>query len=90
MVDAWCEKLGIDLLASQLQVTTDRVTGRRLRVCDGAEKAKMIQERYELTRYEAIYGYGDSPSDREMLALADHSYFRPFRKNGRPSAGESV
>ena len=54
-----------------------RLTGRyRGADCSGAEKARRIKERYDLTRYPIVYAYGDTEEDREMLALAHERYYR--------------
>jgi phosphoserine phosphatase len=44
--------------------------------CVGNEKARCIRERYDLDEYAAVYAYGDTHEDDEMLAMADHGYFR--------------
>jgi phosphoserine phosphatase len=38
-----------------------------------------IKENYKLEKYNKIYGYGDSSGDKDLLALADESFYKPFR-----------
>ncbi len=44
--------------------------------CTGAEKARRVRERYDLSRYPVVYAYGDTPEDYELLRLASKRYFR--------------
>jgi phosphatidylglycerophosphatase C len=46
--------------------------------CRRQEKVKRLQELLgDLGAYR-IYAYGDSAGDKEMLAVADYGYYRPF------------
>jgi phosphatidylglycerophosphatase C len=68
----WCDRNGLDLLATQLEVADGRLTGRLgTKNCYGPEKVRRIKAAYNLEEFSKIYAYGDSPGDREMLALAD-------------------
>ncbi|MGA9756683.1 MAG: HAD-IB family hydrolase [Desulfobaccales bacterium] len=68
----WCGRNGLDLLATQLEVAEGRLTGRLgTKNCYGPEKVRRIKAAYNLEEFSRIYAYGDSPGDREMLALAD-------------------
>ena len=76
----WCEKNKLELLATKLEVINNKITGRFLtKNCHGAEKVNRITEAYILSDYNYIYAYGDSSGDKEMLALADESFYKPFR-----------
>jgi len=56
------------------------VTGKLLtKNCYGIEKANRVKEIYDLSHYERIYAYGDSTGDTELLALANESFYKPFR-----------
>lgn len=44
--------------------------------CYGLEKAKRVQP--WINKNSEIYAYGDSRGDKEILALADHSFYRCF------------
>lgn len=73
----WCRQHGLELLCSRLQAIDGVLSGRYLGAqCVGKEKARRIRERYDLHDYAAVYAYGDTHEDDEMLALADHRYFR--------------
>jgi phosphatidylglycerophosphatase C len=76
-LQAWCEAQGIDLIATRLEVRKGRITGRfSTRNCSGQEKVRRIEERYDLTKFDRIYAYGDNPADRPMLRLAHEKYYR--------------
>jgi HAD superfamily hydrolase (TIGR01490 family) len=73
----WCEKNNVDLIATQLEVIDNKMTGKfSSKNCYGAEKARRINEQYDLSIYQTIYAYGDSSGDKEMLALADITYYK--------------
>ena len=76
----WCDKNGLDLIGTQLEIEDNRVTGKLLsKNCYGKEKANRIRERYDLNSFDFIYSYGDSRGDKEMLELAQEKYYKPFR-----------
>jgi HAD superfamily hydrolase (TIGR01490 family) len=76
----WCDKNDLDLIATKLQIKDGIVTGKFLaKNCYGIEKANRVQERYNLGGYDHIYAYGDSCGDKELLELADESFYKPFR-----------
>lgn len=76
-VQPWCERAGVDCIATELEELRGRLTGRYLGgECTGAEKATRIRQRYDLRQYRDIYAYGDTSEDREMLALANRRYYR--------------
>lgn len=76
----WCDKYEIDLLSTELEVIDNKLTGKfSTKNCYGAEKEKRVREVYDLSKYELIYAYGDSSGDKELLALADEHYYKPFR-----------
>ncbi|MBE0499614.1 MAG: HAD family hydrolase [Campylobacterales bacterium] len=75
----WCEKNGLELIATKLEIKDDEITGKLLtKNCYGIEKANRIREQYDLARYNYIYAYGDSRGDREMLELADEKFYKIF------------
>ena len=77
----WCESLGIQLIATQLEVREAKLTGKIAGSnCYGPEKAVRIQGCIDLSQYDKIYGYGDSRGDREMLALAHFPHYRYFKQ----------
>jgi phosphatidylglycerophosphatase C len=79
-VKPWCDKNDLDLIATKIETKDGIVTGKFLtKNCYGREKANRIQERYNLSKYEYIYAYGDTRGDKELLELADESFYKPFR-----------
>lgn len=75
----WCEKNGYELLATKLEYKNNVVSGRFLtKNCYGKEKVNRIKEQYNLNDFEYIYAYGDSRGDKEMLELANESYYKVF------------
>lgn len=76
----WCDNHNIDLIATRLEVQDGKLTGKfATKNCYGIEKINRIKERYDLSKYDYIYAYGDSSGDKEMLNLAHKSYYKPFR-----------
>jgi phosphatidylglycerophosphatase C len=79
-VGPWCKQNGLICLATQLEVNNDKITGSFLgRNCFGEEKANRIRQHFQLNDFEEIIAYGDSSGDLEMLALAHHKFYKPFR-----------
>lgn len=73
----WCHTRGLELICSELEVRAGVCTGRyRGGDCSGPEKARRVLERCELRNYEQVFAYGDTPEDRELLALAQRRFFR--------------
>ncbi|MCT7466712.1 HAD-IB family hydrolase [Aliarcobacter cryaerophilus] len=76
----WCEKNGLELIATKLEIKDDIVTGKLLsKNCYGVEKVNRIKELYNLEKYDYIYAYGDSSGDKQMLELAHEKFYKPFR-----------
>ena len=77
----WCEKNGFLLIASRLEVSEGRITGKLAGLnCHGDEKVRRIKEKYYLSAFEKIYAYGDTKGDLPMLKLAHESFYKPFRE----------
>lgn len=77
---AWAQQNGMECVASKMEVKQGKITGRLDGFnCYGPEKARRIKLVADLAQYEQIYAYGDSSGDREMLALATHPFYKPFR-----------
>lgn len=75
----WCERHGIELIATRLEVKNNKLTGEfSTKNCHGKEKVNRIKSKYKLSEYEVIYAYGDSPGDRDMLKIAHKRYYRYF------------
>lgn len=78
----WCDENSLELIATQIEMKNGIVTGKLLtKNCYGIEKANRIHQTYNLNHYDYIYAYGDSQGDKELLELADESFYKPFRDN---------
>ena len=76
----WCDENHLDLIATKLEIKDGVVTGKfSTKNCYGIEKANRVHESYKLSDYDYIYAYGDSRGDKELLALANESFYKPFR-----------
>lgn len=76
----WCEKNNIELISTELEISDNRLTGKfSTKNCYGIEKENRVNEVYDLNEYDYIYAYGDSRGDKELLALADENFYKPFR-----------
>lgn len=79
------EELGVDfVIATELEIGIDRrATGRLIDGnCRGPEKSRRLKRWLEENRLEsaALYAYGDSEGDRELLAMSDHPHYLGKRK----------
>lgn len=73
----WCQKLGIDLICTELESANGILTGNYLGGdCSSLEKAIRVKQCYLLEDYDNIYAYGDTPEDNEMLALANKRLYQ--------------
>ena len=67
----WCDARGIGLMCTELEseegILTGRLSGPH---CDGENKARLVRERLDLTRFDRVFAYGNGSGDRAMLALA--------------------
>jgi phosphoserine phosphatase len=68
------------VLGTQVEVIDGKLTGRFLsKNCYGQEKVNRILSLYPNRQEYNLTAYGDSRGDKEMLAFADESHFKPFR-----------
>jgi len=73
----WCSELGIGLICAELEAAGGVLTGRYVEGdCCGAEKARRVRARYDLSRYSTVFAYGDTDEDAELLQLANRRFFR--------------
>jgi HAD superfamily hydrolase (TIGR01490 family) len=76
----WCDTHNIHLIATQLEIVDNRVTGKLSSPnCKGPEKVRRIKELFQLENYSYIYAYGNSSGDKEMLELANEPYMNNFK-----------
>ncbi|EPF80269.1 phosphoserine phosphatase [Acinetobacter gyllenbergii] len=70
-----CEFLNIELICTQTEIKDGLLTGRyRSEDCSREQKKLRILQQYNLADYQAIYAYGNSEEDLDMLSLADYPY----------------
>ncbi|NNP68790.1 HAD-IB family hydrolase [Acinetobacter sp. Ac_5812] len=70
-----CEFLNIELICTQTEIKNGLLTGRyRSEDCSREQKKLRILQQYNLADYQAIYAYGNSEEDLDMLSLADYPY----------------
>lgn len=76
----WANKYGIEtVLATGLQLDHQIITGNFLtKNCHGPEKVIRLLAAYADRDSYTLYAYGDSNGDRELLAAADHPFYRKF------------
>ena len=76
----WTDSLDVKLISTILETKNGKITGRiQGKNCHGEEKVRRISALYDLTQYDEIYCYGDSPGDKPMLSLGTASFYKPFR-----------
>lgn len=78
-VQPWALKAGFDdVIASRLETVGEgRITGNLLgENCFGIEKVRRLEALLGPRSGYTLYAYGDSRGDRELLAAADHGYYR--------------
>ena len=81
-IDNWVQPFfpQVKVVGSQIEVIDGKLTGRFLsKNCYGQEKVNRILSLYPNRQDYHLTAYGDSRGDKEMLAFADESHFKPFR-----------
>lgn len=84
-LDFWlqpfADELQMKLIATQLAFTDEQFLGQFLgKNCKGPEKVRRIQQAVNLKEYDEIIAFGNSDGDKEMLAIATETHYKPFRK----------
>jgi HAD superfamily hydrolase (TIGR01490 family) len=75
----WCRVQKVNLISTEIESQNEILTGQfRTPNCHGSEKVKRLKERFDFSRIDYIYAYGNSSGDKDMLALADEKYYRYF------------
>ncbi len=83
-VENWVSPLAVqlgvrDIMGTKLETENGRLTGRFLsKNCYGPEKISRLEGLYPQRTEYVLYAYGDSRGDRELLAAADHPFYRSF------------
>lgn len=82
-IDNWVQPFfaNVKVLGTQIEVVDGKLTGRFLtKNCYGQEKVNRILTLHPNRQDYHLTAFGDSRGDKELLAWADESYFKPFRK----------
>ena len=76
----WAEAKGFDkALGTRLETKDGVFTGQFATPnCYGPEKTRRLEAEGPDLRGATIYAYGNSRGDRELLAMADHSFYQSF------------
>ena len=75
----WCDQHGLALLCTEAQIAQGKLTGQLATPhCSSQEKVNRVKDAYDVSDYQQIYAYGDTPNDNELLSLADHRYYQYF------------
>ncbi|MBO4720352.1 MAG: haloacid dehalogenase-like hydrolase [Prevotella sp.] len=83
-IDNWVQPFfpEMKVVGTQIEVKDGRLTGRFLtKNCYGQEKVNRILALYPNRQDYHLTAYGDSRGDKELLAFADESYYKPFRQS---------
>jgi phosphatidylglycerophosphatase C len=76
----WCDKMGFHLISTELEVKDGKLTGKfSTPNCNGKEKVRRINEKYDLSIYNEIHVFGNSKGDFPMLELGTHKYYKFFK-----------
>ena len=81
-IDNWVQPFfpEVDVLGTKIEIVDGVLTGRFItNNCYGQEKVNRILELFPNRSEYHLTAYGDSRGDKEMLAFADESYYKPFR-----------
>jgi HAD superfamily hydrolase (TIGR01490 family) len=80
-VKAFFKTESLCVVGTQVEVKDGRLTGRFLtKNCYGQEKVNRILALYPNRQDYHLTAYGDSRGDKELLAFADESHYKPFRQ----------
>lgn len=83
-VRAFFRQFGLDMViisGTKIEVKNAVVTGQFIgNNCYGPEKVRRIQELFPDRKQYKLIAFGDSKGDKELLAYADESHYKPFRK----------
>jgi phosphatidylglycerophosphatase C len=79
-LSAWCQKHGLELLATKLEVQDGSFTGKiDGGNCRDEEKVRRVKSLLNLDDYDRVEAYGDTAGDHAMLAIATEQHYKPFR-----------
>jgi HAD superfamily hydrolase (TIGR01490 family) len=76
----WCRSMNLEILGTRIEIKKGFVTGRiDGKNCYGVEKVIRLKQFLDLSQFDEIYAYGDSQSDKPLLEIANHRFYRYFR-----------
>ncbi len=79
-LQAFIREYEIEVIGTLLEVREGKLTGNFSSLnCYGPEKVDRIKSLIKLQEYDEVYCYGDSKGDKEMLALANFSFYKRFQ-----------
>ena len=81
-IDNWVKPFfaNVKVLGTQIEVKDGVLTGRFLtKNCYGEEKVNRLKAVYPNRQDYHLTAFGDSRGDKELLAFADESHYKPFR-----------
>lgn len=76
----WAKSMNIhEVYGTKLEIIDNTITGKLAsKNCRGEEKVKRLLEIYPDRANYTLYMYGDSSGDKDILAIADHPFYRNF------------
>ena len=79
-IEPWAKSIGINIvIATKLEVKNGIFSGKLAsKNCYGKEKVNRLLELFPGENIYLMYAYGDSRGDKELLKIADHSFYREF------------
>ena len=83
-IDNWVQPFfpEVKVVGTQVEVKDGLLTGRFLtKNCYGQEKVNRILALYPNRSEYHLTAYGDSQGDKELLAFADESHYKPFQES---------
>ena len=83
-IDNWVKAFfnTLCVVGTQIEIKDGLLTGRFLaKNCYGQEKVNRILALYPNRSEYHLTAYGDSRGDKELLAFADESHYKPFRES---------
>jgi HAD superfamily hydrolase (TIGR01490 family) len=79
-IQHWCSSNQLSYIGTKLVTRDGKITGNfDGNNCHGIEKVTRIKAKHDLSAYDEVYCYGDSGGDKQMLELATHPFYKPFR-----------
>lgn len=76
-----CKELGIHLICTTTEIQSNHYTGQYISPdCSNEQKKIRVLEQYNLDHYQAIYAYGNSEEDFDLLSLTDFPYLTTEQK----------